>query len=408
MKILSVTNLLTASLAISANASGLYDIPNEDLEEAFPIKWSVGMNAIWDDNTTPSFAGPADQTFSLNPYIGSEFASSAPQTTWDVFAKLGVLYYLDEPAAPGSDDMYNQMRAGLNLTHSFDERLRLVNRNSFSYELEPDYSYGVATNRQSSESLYWSIDNALGYRWTERVATYTGITLTMSDITDAPNADRFTWTAYNQFRYVLSPQTTGLAAIRYAQTTAGEQASDSTDTYLMVGAEHRFSPNTILIGNVGTQFREVDAANGNNSSNPYLDLTLRSQINSQFNVSAFVRYSSEVNDTVVNLPLLLAEYDSRLTLRIGTTATYQISEKLSLFSGIDVISSSYENGREISTGISQEDQSEFLVNAHIGTSLKLTEYLNAMLSYNFTNVDSDLPDRSYDRNRISIGLQAEF
>jgi hypothetical protein len=163
-----------------------------------------------------------------------------------------------------------------------------------------------------------------------------------------------------------------------------------------------------LTGNVGTQFREVDAAKGNNSANPYFDLTLRSQINSQFNVSAFVRYSSEVNDTVVNLPLLLAEYDSRLTLRIGTTATYQISEKLSLFSGIDVISSSYENGREISTGISQEDQSEFLVNAHIGTSLKLTEYLDATLSYNFTNVDSDLPDRSYDRNRISIGLQAEF
>ena len=407
MKILSFRNLLTVSLAISANAGGLYHIPNEDLEEAFPLTWSVGTNAIWDDNTTPSVAGPADQTFSLNPYVGLEFSSIAPQTTWDVYAKLGVLYYLDPPVASGSKDTYSQMRAGLNLNHSFDERLRLTSTNFISYELEPDYSRGVATTRQSGESLFWDVDNALGYRWTERTATYTGLKLTTFDVPDSPNSDRFTWTAYNQFRYVISPQTTGLVSVRYAQTTAAEQASDSTDKFLLLGAEHRFSANTIVICNAGAQFREMAATNGKSSSNPFLELTLRSQINTQFSVSAFVRYGAEVYDTVVSLPQL-TEYDSRLTLRIGTAATYQISEKLSLFSGIDVISSSFENGREISTGVSQVDQSETMINASIGTSLELTEYLDATLSYNFTHVDSDLPDRSYDRNRISVGLQADF
>jgi hypothetical protein len=229
----------------------------------------------------------------------------------------------------------------------------------------------------------------------------------MLDYSETANSDRFTTTLYNQFRYVLSPQTVGTATIRYAQTTAAEQSSDSTDTYLLLGAEHRFSPNTILIGSAGAQIREVNAVDGKNSTSPYLELTLRSQINQQLMVSGFVRYGAEVYDTVVNLPLL-TEYDSRLTLRLGTQAAYQISEKLSLFSGIDVISASFENGRAVVGGASQPDQSEMLVNAYLGTTLKLTEYLSASLTYNFTTVDSDLQNRSYDRNRISVGLQAEF
>lgn len=406
MKTLFTTGLLSITAALSAQASGLFYIPDET-DETFPIKWSAGMNAIWDDNTTPASGGSDDATFSVNPYIAMEFSHAAPQTTWDVYAKLGVLYYFDEPAAAGSDDTYGQVRVGVNLTHRFDERLRLVSRNFVSYELEPDYSYGFATNRQSSEYLYWDVDNALGYRWTERLATYTGLKLTMLDYDNIPDADRFTWTLYNQFRYVLSPQTVGTASIRYAQTSADGQARDSSDLYLLVGAEHRLSENTILIANVGAQIREVDGAGGSDSTSPYMELTLRSQVNQQFTVSAFLRYGAEVYDTVVALPLL-TEYDQRLTLRIGTQANYQVSQKLSLFGGADIISTSFEDGRAVAGGASQSDQDELLFNAYVGASLKITEYLDGTISYNFTHADSDIPNRSYDRNRISVGLKAEF
>ncbi|MES2981494.1 MAG: outer membrane beta-barrel protein [Verrucomicrobiota bacterium] len=406
MKLKSAIFLLSVLAAISAQGKGLYYIPNES-EETFPIEWGVGMNVTWDDNTTPATAGPKDETLSFNPYVEMSFVSGSPQTVWDVYAKLGVLYYFDEPAAAGSDDAYGQMRVGVNLTHRFDERLRLVSRNFISYELEPDYSYGFATNRQSSEYLYWDTDNSLGYRWTERLATYTGLKLTMLDYANVSDADRFTWTLYNQFRYVLSPQTVGTAAIRYAQTTADGVASDSSDIYLLVGAEHRFTPNTILIANVGAQIRDVDGPNGGNSTSPYMELTLRTQVNEQFSISAFLRYGAEVYDTVVALPLL-AEYDSRMTLRIGTQATYQVSQKLSLFSGIDLISTSFEDGRAVVGGAPQSDQDETLINAYIGANLELTEYLDGTISYNFTNADSDIPNRSYDRNRISVGLKAEF
>ena len=132
-------------------------------------------------------------------------------------------------------------------------------------------------------------------------------------------------------------------------------------------------------------------------------------MNQQFSVRGFVRYSSEVYDTVQALsPILVAEYDGTPTLRIGLSGDYQISPSLSIFSGVDLISKSYEDGRSVVTGAGVSDADETLINAYIGASLKLTEYLFGTLSYNYTNSDSDIVNNTYDRNRVSLGLRAEF
>lgn len=412
MKIKSLLTLITAAAATAAHGAGLY-MPN-DTENSVPLAWSVGLDAIWDDNTTPGGAFDGEESFSLNPYVGLTFVSVTPQTTLDVYARLGAIYYLDEPAG-GADDTFGQARIGVDLTHRFNERLRFTTRNFLSYELEPDYSYGFASNRQNSEYLYWQTDNSIGYRWSERFATYTGIQLTGLEYDDVANADRLTWTAYNQFRYQLTPQSVLTASYRYSQTEGDGAASDSGNQYFLVGFEHRFSPNTILIVNTGAQLRDVDAAGSDNSTNPYLELALRSQVNTQFSVSAFARYGAEDYDTVVNpkafIPGILAEYDDRLTLRVGVAAEYQISQSLSIFSGLDVITASYENGRRLNGPLplgTAPDLDESVVNAYIGASLKFTDYLFGTVTYNFTNSDSDASGRDYDRNRVSVGLRAEF
>lgn len=155
------------------------------------------------------------------------------------------------------------------------------------------------------------------------------------------------------------------------------------------------------------QTREKDGIGGSNSTNPYLELALRSQINQQFGVKAFARYGSEDYDTVVAAPLL-TEYDDRLTLRVGVSANYQISPSLSLFTGLDLISTSYESGRLAGTSISVGDADETLVNASIGASLKFTDNIYGTLTYSFTNSDGDIANRNYDRNRISVGVSAQF
>jgi len=54
------------------------------------------------------------------------------------------------------------------------------------------------------------------------------------------------------------------------------------------------------------------------------------------------------------------------------------------------------------------DQDETLMNAYVGASVRFTDYLTGSLTYNFTDADSDFDARSYDRNRITVGVEATF
>ncbi len=398
------TGLFGLLLAGSASAQGLYYV-GDDAQESLPLKWVVGVTATYDDNVAPgSPNGGKESTFGISPYVGLSFVSITPQTTLDVFAKLGLVYYLDAPDR--IDNINSESRAGVNLTHRFNERLRFASRNFISYEMEPDYSYGYATSRQSGEYFYWQTDNSIGYRWTERFGTYTGFSLTGANY-DYANNDRFTWLVYNQARYVLGPQTVLTGDYRYSETSSDGLASDAQDHYVLIGAEQRFSPNTIGIIRVGAQFHSVDG--GSSTSSPYLELALNSQVTQQFSVRAFARYGIENYDTVVTPRSgILSEYDDRRTFRFGISSEYAISPMFSIFGGVDYIPTSFERGSTISGGVSAMDLDEDIVNAFLGASMKINSYLTGTVSYNYTHSDSDIGGRNYNRNRISVGISAEF
>lgn len=405
MKIKHTTGLLALMFASSAAAQGLYYVGDE-VQESSPLKWAVGASLVYDDNINPG-NGPKDESLGFAPYVGLSFVNITPQTTIDVYARLGLIYYFDAP--DNIDDVNSESRLGFNLTHRFNERLRFSSRNFIAYELEPDYSYGYATSRQDGEYFYWQTDNSIGYRWSERLATYTGFSLTGADYQEGDYNDRFTWQLYNQFRYQLTPQTVLTLDYRYAETIAGGDSSDSQDQYILVGAEHRFSPNTIGIIRAGLQIHDVDE--GDSSDSPYLEFALKSQVNQQFNVRAFMRYGIENYNNVRGVPGgLVAQFDDLQAFRLGVSNEYAITPDFSIFSGIDYIPSQYDDGRSIYTpkGPVPGSYNEDIFNAYVGASMKLTQNLTGTLAYNFTYQDSDFPGQTYHRNRISLGVSAEF
>lgn len=399
---------LLGFLAIgSASAQGLYYAGTE-ATESLPLKWMVGTSFIYDDNVNPGY-GPEEDSMAVNPYVGLSFVSITPQTTLDVYARLGMVYYFDAP--DGMDDMNSQSRAGISFTHRFSERLRFVSSNFISYELEPDYSYGYASSRATGAYFFWQSDNSVGFRWSERVGTYTGLRLSGTNYTDsdAPNNDRFTWELYNQFRYQLSPQTVLTTDYRYGVTTGNGYASDSTNQYLLLGAEHRFSPHTVGIIRAGAQFRDVD--DGQSQTSPYVEFALNSQLTEAFSVRSFARYGIEDYDTVQSIGGDPVEYSDRRTLRFGLNSEYVISPMLSINGGIDYIPTDFQGGQfvdGVNEGDSAPDFSEDVINAYIGLSVRFNDFLTGSVSYNYTDSSSDDDIREYNRNRISVGLSAEF
>lgn len=396
-----------AAVGFASANQGLYYIGSE-AQESIPLKWVVGADVTYDSNVTPGSLVDNDSV-AITPYVGVSFVNLTPQTTWDVYARLGCVYYFDEPTAAGADDLYTQARFGVNLTHRFTERLRLSSRNFLAYELEPDYSMGFATTRQVGEYLYWQTDNALGYRWTERLATYTGFTITDLDYQDTDVQDRFTWTVYNQFRYQLNPQQTVLTVdYRYAQTDAGNIASDSDDQYLLLGLEHRFSPNTIMIARAGAQLHDVDL--GDSTTSPYGELTLRSQVNEQLMVRAFARYGLEVYDTVQAIGTGIYDFDQRETLRIGLSGEYAFTPMFTLFSGVDFISADMTDGRRVlgAGPLTASGYGQDLINIYLGLSVKFNDNLYGTMTVNYTDSSSDFASQDYDRTRVSLGVRYEF
>ncbi|MFC7339048.1 hypothetical protein ACFQY0_17780 [Haloferula chungangensis] len=403
---------VSAATSASYAAEGLYYVGSE-AQESLPVTWTVGLNATWDDNVTPTavLIGSDEDAFSLNPYVGVSFVNMTPQSTLDVYARLGAIYYLDQPAALGSDDFYTQARAGVNWTYRFSERLRFSTRNFIAYELEPDYAYGFATNRQVGEYLYYQTDNSIGYRWTERFATYTGFSFTGLEYdNNVPNQDRLTWSVYNQFRYQLSPQSVLTFDVRYSDTRADGFAADSDSLYFLAGIEHRFSPNTILIARGGVQLYERDAAGGADGTAPYIELALRSAVNDQFSIRAFTRYGVEVYDTTRTVFGGLYDFDERNTLRLGVTGEYSLSPMLSLFGGVDYIPATFDEGRLVAGAgpVAASGFGEDLFNGYVGLSVKFNETFYGTVSYNYTDSSSDFVGYTYDRNRINVGLRAEF
>lgn len=412
----SILSSIALASTLGSVHGDLYYIQDE-AQESLPLKWTAGANFTWDDNVNPTAVGLGanESATSINPFVGLSFVNISPQTTWDVYARLGLIYYFDQPAAAGSEDLYTQSRIGANWTHRFSERLRFSSRNFLSYELEPDYASGFATTRQSGEYFYWSTDNSVGYRWTERFATYSGFTLTSLNYDESvQNQDRFTWTLYNQFRFQLSEQTVLTADYSYSQGNGADLSSDYSDHYLLGGIEHRFSPNTILIGRVGAQFHQSDATGGSDSTSPYLQATLRTQVNSQFSIRSFARYGIEGYDTVRNVGAGLYEFDDRQTFRLGVSADYAVSPMFNVFGGIDYIPATFEDGRILNQTVpatlpaSAGGLDEDVINAYVGLSVKFTDMIYGTLSYNYTDSSSDFVGQSYDRNRVSVGVRAEF
>lgn len=402
-----VLTAASAALAGSLGAQSLYDLaPDDTTTESLPLTYTAGVNLGFDDNPTP-LLGNDDESLYGQAYIGATFLSQSPQTTLSFGAQIGVIHYFDNLDVAGQDvdDTAFTATVYLNWTHRVSERLRFVSRNNLTYELEPDYSVGFQAQRQIGNYFRWSTDNAVGYRWTERLATYTGIRFEGITFDDFSGGDRSLVTLYNDFRYQVSERTVATLTYRYQEVDGDAQVTDATNQFILVGLEHRFSPTSTAVIRGGVQLRDVD--NGDDSSNPYLEATIRTQVNESFSLRSYARYGVEDWQRALVFPTapgVAAIYSNTDTLRLGVTGDYRVSEQLVLTAGINY---AFLDFNDLQAGAGPSSVEEELFNAYIGVNYQLNDAINLNARYNFEDLSSDA-GRDYDRNRISIGASTTF
>jgi hypothetical protein len=431
-KILLMKKITASALSLlsvgSLSAQSLFDLaPKDDAAEGSPIAWVVGASLGYDDNPTPNAQSPNEAAYGV-VYVGAAFLSDSPQTTVEFSGQLGYVHYFDDldftsvtgfvvdaagfpilDAAGnlqpilGTTSVDQSTPTGnltLNWTRRISERIRISSRNSLGFEYQPDYSIGSSAARQTGAYTRWNSDNSIGYRWSERLGTYTGFIFdgVSYDNVAAQGNDISAITFYNDFRYQLSPQTVATLTYRYADRDTETGIGGTQNHFIMAGAEHRFSPNTVAIIRGGVQLRSVDGSTKDYTA-PSFEAALTSRVNEQLEVKAYGRLSVEDSSRRVGAGV----YDNANTMRAGVSGTYMVSQKLSLNGGINYQTLAYEDG-----GVGVVDVDESLINAYLGFNLQIADNLYLNGTYNFEDLGSDITAREYDRNRVSFGVRATF
>jgi hypothetical protein len=400
---------------------------DDEPTDSLPLNWTAGASIGWDSNASPQFSKvpgvDTDDVLYVVAFVQANFVSKTPQTTWDVWARVGATYYLDNidqnggaflPSTRVETDFFPQIRGGINFVHRVNECLRLRSISHASWEQEPDYDYGIATDRRNGSYLRLSSDNSAGYRWTERFATNTGYRLSLVDFEVVDRQDYVSHLFYNQFRYRSSESTVLTAAYRI-QFQNNDVATDSTSHYFLVGAEHELSPVTVVVLRVGGQYFDPDRRNS--SWSPYAEATIRTAVSETVSLRAFIRYGIEdrnrrIATHSINPPApvvqMLGIYDERKVLRIGTQGSYVVSSKFTIFAGGHIILTDYDGKTAGSHPGSPGSFNESIYNLNVGASVEVRENVYVTGSYNFTLSESDSNIRDYERHRAQLGVQAAF
>lgn len=410
-----LTGLVSSLFVANATAQSLYVASNKRVDEgSSPLKWSVGTIAIYDDNVASSSSKFKEGAMAYNPNLSLKMLQTSPQTNWNISGTLGIIYYPSPPSIEGQkiDDLSNQSHIDANLEHRFSERLRFSSNNIISREREPDYSYGLATGHSGKgEYITLTTDNSLSYRWSKQIGTVSGVKISNTQYPGADSKDnnRNIVGVHNQFRYQLDPQSVLTAAYNYSKSVSagGQEAADSTDHFVTVGEEFRYSPTAIFIASAGAQFHSTTV--GDSSANPYVEASANSKFSDQINLRSYIRYSAE-SDSLNQNNLVFSEHR---ILRFGFTNVWEISPTFSITNGIDYMPGAFQGGVNKNTRESSPDLKESLISPYVTLNMKFNDFLSGTLSYTYTNNDSDLTDalgrtQTYDRSRISLGLNANF
>ncbi len=390
------------ALASIATAQSLFvEDPNENQGDSLPIQYSLTAGLGYDDYFTSDVESEGSSSVYANAALGANYVNASPQTTWKVGAYLSANKYFEDDR--GSTGVYYNARLNLDLNHRISDRTRFVSSNYVNYGIEPNYSFTFTPDRAPSEHIFYSLDNAVGHRWTQRLATYTGVRVSGVDYHGGNrNQDRLTYGFYHNFRYSVSQHTTATANFAYNRTDASGSAGNADDARFSLGLERRLSKSSFFTAQVGTTYRDVDGGK-DGYYNPYVTAALNTRVNNQLNLRTFVRYGVENYGTSQGINT----YDTNSALRIGLSANYTVSPKLSLNAGVNYISYNYSDGRDVSTNTSIGDADSSLINPSIGFSYRLNDNTSINGSYNYTDSSSDLSS-DYERNRVQLGVTRTF
>ena len=419
---------ISAGLA-AVSAAGFETVFAAAPDALSPKDWNVSgtLRGFYDDN----YAVGGNQKGSFGFEVSPTISLNVPlqQTEFGLRYTYGLFYYQQrQDSNVDPIDQTHQME--LWLDHAFNERWRANASDSFAIGQEPellDPNNRAVPYRIKGDNMANHANFTLNTEWTRLFSTALHYGNNFYDYQNSGgNAivpsyagilNRVEQNVSLDFQWTIQPETMAFIGYNFSLVnyTGGEQIavdpfsplpymSDSRDLMshtAYVGVNHQFTAN--LSGMVKGGVTYTDSYNdprNSTSLSPYADLSvsytyipgsyvqvgLTHQINATDVVSPGLNGSLTQNQEST---VFYADINHRFTPKLLGTVIGRFSS--STFNG-----GAYNNSSDEAYGLG------------INLNYQINRHFSADLGYNYDNLVSGISGRSYDRNRVYIGLIAKY
>ena len=422
---------ISAGLA-AVSAAGFETVFAAAPDALSPKDWNVSgtLRGFYDDN----YAVGGNQKGSFGLEVSPTISLNVPlqQTEFGLRYTYGLFYYQQrQDMGVDAFDQTHQME--LWLDHAFNERWRANVTDSFAIGqepelLQPNQGFGQAVPyRIQGDNMANHANFTLNTEWTRLLSTALHYGNNFYDYQNSGgNAivpsyagilNRVEQNVSLDFQWTIQPETMAFIGYNFSLVnyTGGEQIavdplsplpymSDSRDLMshtAYVGVNHQFTANLSAMVKGGVTYTDsYNDPQNSTSLSPYADLSvsytyipgsyvqvgLTHQINATDVVSPGANGSLTQNQEST---VVYADINHRFTPKLLGTVIGRFSS--STFNG-----GAYNNSSDEAYGLG------------INLNYQINRHFSADLGYNYDNLVSGIAGRSYDRNRVYIGLIAKY
>lgn len=402
--------------------------------------WSVSasLRGFYDDNYTTAPKGNEEDSLgvSISPSIGLNLPMD--QTTFSFKYTFGANWYEDRETSDAVDtepwDYTHQFDAFFD--HTFNERFSFDVTDSFVIAQEPELldPTGATSNpyRVEGDNMRNYAKAHLTAKLTEKWSSVFGYANTYYNYENDEPANEIAFngaaslSAINDrmeqlflinLRWQMLQETVGVLGYNFGMTDylsdeyIGTYITDvpaedrnSRSHYLYAGVDHNFSRALSLSVRLGAQ--DADFYNdptSNTDITPYGDISLSYNYKAGSNLRVGVTHSRAHTD-VIAIDSTLTENaltsDQESTVLYGLL-THALTPRLT-----GTLSGQYQSGT-FDGGLYDSDKEQY-ISVNAGLRYRFSRHFTGDAGYSFSTLDSDIPNRDYDRNRVYLGVTAIY
>jgi len=394
--------------------------------------WSVSatLRGFYDDNYAYGYSNQQERdSFGFNIAPSVQFNLPLEQ------AYLGLRYlysgkYFEDRSSDAWDHSH---QVDFRFNHAFTERYSLDLDNSFIVAQEPELlDNGVPYRTEgdnirnrarllASAQLTRQLGLQLGYNnvyWNYDHDEVTTVSGQFQRASLSGLLDRVEHLIISNLRWQALPETTALIGYNLGITHyLGDQQiawlnpilrtgpvysedRDNISHYIYAGVNHAFLRNASASLKLGATHIDYDNDRVNRDNwIPYVDVSASYGYARGGNVQIGFVHSFYPTDVV-------APFGGRITGSQESSTVYglishQLTPKLVAIGNIRYQDSTFDGGL-------YGDQADQFFSAGINLTYQINRFLSCEAGYNFDRLNSDIPGRSYDRNRVYIGVTATY